>query len=221
MYELQNPNNSTKAGLEKMLLLKDILNIEENAVATANIESIAATKIATLYNSCGWALNPFVFLGLTVVPTILHYFYEPLYHYSIPVLLFFAFYVNSLHERRVKTAVMGMISDPEILRLLVKDLPQWVRDSDRHQCEWMNAIAQQCMHMCAIFEIKLQTKLNDTFERIKPAFVTGMVMESFSFGTIPPNILSVKVLPSIPGKRTVSSVYYLCLFIHSFSMHFF
>ena len=203
LYELQNPLNTSKATLDKIVLLKDMLNPEDNSASATNIQSIAATKIATLYNSCGWALNPFVFVGLTVVPTILHYFYEPLYHYSIPFLFLFAYYVNSLHERRVKAAVMGMISDPEILRLLVTDLPEWVRESDRHQCEWMNAMAQQLMHMCAIFEIKLQTKLNETFERIKPAFVTGMVMETISFGTIPPNILSVKVLPAIPGTRTV------------------
>jgi hypothetical protein len=210
LYELQNPNNTSKHDLEKILMLKQTLNIEDRGPSTTDIQSVAATKIATLYNSCGWALNPFIFLGLTVVPTILHYFYEPLYHYSIPILFLFAYYVNALHERRVKTAVMGIISDPEILRLLVKDLPEWVRDSDRHQCEWMNTMAQQCMHMCQIFEIKLQTKLNETFERIKPAFVTGMVMETISFGTIPPHILSVKVLPTIPGTRTVCVSHLLC-----------
>jgi hypothetical protein len=203
LYEFQNPTNTSKIDLEKISLLKRTLNIQDSECVATDIQSIAATKIATLYSSCGWALNPFIFLGLTVVPTVLHYFYEPLYHYSIPALFIFAYYVHSLHERRVKTAVMGMIADPQILRLLVKDLPDWVKESDRHQCEWMNVVAQQCMHMCQIFEIKLQAKLNETFDRIKPAFVTGMVMEMISFGTIPPNILSVKVLPAIPGSRTV------------------
>ena len=204
LYELQNPHNTSKENLQKILLLKQTLNIEEEQDVPTDIKSIAATKIATLYNSCGWALNPFVYLGLTVIPTILHYFYEPLYHFSIPILFSFAYYVHALHERRINAAVMGMTSDPEILRLLLKDLPDWVRESDRHQCEWMNAMAEQCMHMCPIFEIKLQKKLNETLDRIKPAFVTGICMEIISFGTIPPNIISMKILPAMPGSRTVS-----------------
>jgi hypothetical protein len=60
--------------------------------------------------------------------------------------------VHALHERRVKAAVMGMLSDPEIVRLLIKDLPLWAKDSDRHQCQWMNSLALQCMHLCQIFE---------------------------------------------------------------------
>lgn len=189
-----------------MLLKQTIIAEEEPCAVTTDIQSIAATKIAALYNSCGWALNPFTFLGLTVVPTILHYFYEPLYHYSIPILFSFAYYMNALHERRVKAAVIGLVSDPEIVRLLMKDLPAWVRDSDRHQCEWMNTLLQQLMPMSQIFALKLQAKVNDSFERIKPAFVTGMVLEKISFGTIPPNILSVKVLPAVTGTRTVSKV---------------
>lgn len=203
MYELQNPENTRKEDLEKILILKQTLDMGDEEGVTTDIQSIAATKIATLYNSCGWALNPFTFVGLTIVPTILQYFYAPLYHYSIPFLFFFAYYVHALHERRVKAAVMGMISDPNIVRLLVKDLPDWVKESDRHQCEWMNVLAQQCMYMCHTFEIRLQKKLNETLDRVKPAFVTGMVMEMMTFGTIPPNILSVKVLPAIPGTHTV------------------
>ena len=203
LYELQNPTNSSPKEVEKLLQLRRLLNIEESSAPATNIQSVAATKIAALYNSCGWAMNPFTFLGFTIIPTVLHYFYEPLYHYSIPALFLFASYVHELRERRVKAAVLGMVSDPEILRLLVKDLPEWAKDSDRHQCRWLNILAKQCMSLCQVYEIRLQTKFNETFDRIKPAFVSGMAIEAMSFGTIPPDILSVKILPSLPGVKTV------------------
>mmetsp|Transcript_372 Transcript_372/g.676 ORF Transcript_372/g.676 Transcript_372/m.676 type:complete len:951 (-) Transcript_372:1645-4497(-) len=160
---------------------------ELSNVASDGCEEVVKSKISALYCTCGWAMPPLFFFGMSLMPCVFVQFSMPLFFSTFPISMVLCAYAYHMKRRWEWDAAMGIITDPILVNRVVDHLPGWAHDSGKNQCQWINKLMRQAWKKIGdIVEPQLMTKANDFFSRKKPNFLSSMTMKNASIGSLPP-----------------------------------
>lgn len=140
-----------------------------------------------------FGFDPINMSGLIAVPLLLQslgtspYFYVPL------AVLYFA-YLQAKKDRADRKAAIGIISDPALIKLVVKEMPRWVSDSEHQRVEWFNSVLSKLWpQLSYAIEPTLKTIVQDVLGAQPIAVTMGLVVKRFTLGNISPKVVGIRI----------------------------
>lgn len=98
-------------------------------------------------------------------------------------------------QRQRIACALGVVSDPDILELVMKYMPGWVLSPEKNRVDWVNHLLQAAWPMIGAFaENKVLVKAQEMIQKEKPDFLTSVELTNVVAGTVPPKILSIQIL---------------------------
>ncbi len=109
------------------------------------------------------------------------------------------FFVLSYAQHTKETAdaglVLGIISDPNVLKLVKGELPHWFHDSEVERVVWLNSILEQLWVPASKALNKIiEETVAPLLEENKPPGVTRLGFSKATLGTIPIQVVGVRAL---------------------------
>ncbi len=143
-----------------------------------------------------WGWSPRL-LSLSLVPIL--FFWNGGYGamWGAVVVLFVMSYAQHTKETADAGLVLGVVSDPNVLKLIKGELPHWFYDSEVERVNWLNSILEQ-------FWIPASKALNKIIEETvaplldenKPPGVSRLGFSKATLGTIPIQVVGIRALKS-------------------------
>ena len=144
-----------------------------------------------------FGFNPSTLVAIICVPALLQYYGLSVWIY-MPISAAYLLYMQMLKERNDRMAARGILSDPGVLKSVVKDMPSWVNNSDCETAEWLNGTLNVLWPRISIAVEKivkdsLQTAIS---QNQLPGIMKFCELKEASLGTVPPRITSIKFVNS-------------------------
>lgn len=144
-----------------------------------------------------FALNPLMFGFLLTFPLVFQYFGISMWFY-VPVAAVYLTYVQVEKNRSDYQSALGIVTDADIIKYVVKEMPSWIEDSESQRAEWINMILTKLWpHVSEATDQKMKKILTPTFDKIVKSRglenVASLKLDKFVLGEISPKIKSIRV----------------------------
>ena len=111
----------------------------------------------------------------------------------VPAALLFLSYLKASKDRKDRQAAIGIVSDPDILKYMMEEMPKWVEDSDTEQVKWLNGVIHKMWPSISLAtEDYIKTWYQPMLDECKPSFVSTLEFSRITLGTIPLTIVGVR-----------------------------
>ena len=159
-------------------------------------------------------INPFNFILCIVFPFFSNSIGVPMF-LSIPAGLLFLTYMQVEKNRADYKAAMGVTSEADIIRHVLKEMPSWNDSADAQRVEWFNMILNKLWpHISEATDTKMKNLLQPTFTNIIKSkcldAIANITLDKFSLGEICPKIKSIRVYDT-----NASTIRFDCEFVWS------
>ncbi len=157
----------------------------------------AIKKITSMAKSSEvWGWSPRL-LSLSLLP-ILFLWYGG---YGIMWGTIIVFFVMSYAQHTKETAdaglVLGVIYDPDVLKLMKGELPHWFHDSEVERVAWLNSILHQLwVPASGALNKIIEETVAPLLEENKPPGVSRLGFSKATLGTIPIQVVGIRALKS-------------------------
>jgi Synaptotagmin-like mitochondrial-lipid-binding domain/Calcium-activated chloride channel len=152
---------------------------------------LAATRIEKEH-ATSFGFNPSTIFLLVFVPYLCHYIGVPTWIY-IPGAAAILLYLQAVKDRQDRTAALGMVADPAIVKYMLKEMPAWVSDSSYQRVDWLNSMLQRLWpQMSQVAADKFRQKIQPKLDKAKPSFLSCLSLERVTFGTVAPTITGIR-----------------------------
>jgi hypothetical protein len=192
----------------KKLPFADLSNSGEKDEATKmNERNMVANKIVSEH-STEFGYNPLFLMILVSLPLLLDLLNNFIAGYStdplkpprwftpwayVPAALIFLSYLKTSKDRKDRQSAIGIVSDPNILKYMMEEMPNWVEDSDTEQVKWLNGVVQKLWpNISLATEDYIKTWYQPMLDECKPSFVSSLAFSRITMGTIPFSIVGVR-----------------------------
>ena len=157
------------------------------------IDEVTKAKLAG-HATSKFGFNPLTVSLLLIVPPGLQVLGVSPWFY-IPICATVLYYFQVQKDRQDRKAALGIVGDPDILRFVLKEVPNWYKDSEFHRVEWLNRVVEQLWpYVCTYVEkdvgLDILQKLLDSY---KPTSFTELKVNRFWLGKVCPKIVGVRV----------------------------
>ena len=107
----------------------------------------------------------------------------------IPLLFIVLGYYSERKANIDRKAAMGIVSDPDLLEMVIKEMPTWHKQMDTERCEWLNTIlATIWPHI----NVAVSTLVKDDIVGEALKSIPGVRMSEFTLGTVPMKVVGLK-----------------------------
>jgi len=169
-------------------------NKYSNIEIQQEMEGLARAKATNLCDNTGWAMEPIFFVVLSLVPFAASAIHVPWYC-SLPLCCLLCSYHHTKRARKGVHTIQSIICDNDMFKVLMKEMPAFVFDSDNQRCEWFNTVLNRSWRFFTVSVCDMiQAEIEPLLKENKPAFIKSLVFKKMSLGTVAPKVLAIKVL---------------------------
>ena len=137
--------------------------------------------------------NPMTISYVTFIPYFLFYYNMPLYYY-IPLSLVIFSTLQSHKDAADRSSAVKLVSNPNILKYVLEEMPSWVSDSEFQKVEWLNSGIRLLWPYISEFVGKwLISYLNPLLQNYRNFAIQALSLTHISLGTFSPNIVGVRI----------------------------
>lgn len=159
------------------------------------IDAAAASAASKLSQECSsqFGFDPINMSALVAVPPLLQHFGASPFFY-VPLAVLYFSYLQVVKDRSDRKAAIGIISDPALIRFVVKEMPRWVSDSEHQRVEWFNAVVQRLWPQLSLAaEPVLISQIQEVLNAQVIAVRLGLTVKRVSLGSVSPKIVSIRL----------------------------
>ena len=181
---------------------------QKSPLSQMSERNIVANKIVT-ENASEFGYNPLFLMTVVCLPLMLDVLNSFVGGYAptdptkpprwftpwayIPAALIFLSYLKASKDRKDRQAAMGIVTDPNILKYMLEEMPNWVEDSDTEQVKWLNGVVQKLWPKISLAtEDYVKTWYQPMLDECKPSFVKTLEFSRITMGTIPLTIVGIR-----------------------------
>jgi hypothetical protein len=129
---------------------------------------------------------------VTIPPLLAHYGISPFLYLPLAALYFS--YLQASKDRADRKAALGIVSDPALVKLVMKELPRWVSDSEHQRVEWFNSVLQRLWPQLSLaLEAQLIAQIQAVLDAQIVAVRVGLTVKRFSLGTVSPKVVGIRL----------------------------
>ncbi len=164
--------------------------------ATKKIESMAKS-----FEVWGWSPR---LLSLSLVPILFLWNggYGALW--GAVIIFFVMSYAQHTKETADAGLVLGIVNDPDVLKLLKGELPHWFHDSEVERVVWLNSILHQFwVPASGALNTIIEETVAPLLEENKPMGVSRLGFSRATLGTIPIQVVGIRALTSDGSSVTL------------------
>jgi hypothetical protein len=111
----------------------------------------------------------------------------------VPLAVIFLSYLKTSKDRKDRQSAIGIVSDPNILKYMYEEMPNWVEDSDTEQVKWLNGVVHKLWpNISLATEDYVKTWYQPMLDECKPSFVSSLSFSRITMGTIPFSITGIR-----------------------------
>lgn len=158
------------------------------------LRNISLQKMNSACNTL-FGFNPSSAIGIILAPIALQYFNFSVW-FHVPLSVAFLLYMQAKKNRNDRMAALGIVSDTDILKIIMSEWPGWIRDSDVEQANWMNGLLRKLWPKISLATEKV---VKDAVQKIikeskLPSIFSSCELSQASLGTIAPVFKGLKLV---------------------------
>lgn len=194
-------NKTPKSFIEEQLASEEALlsqnasdkNVHKRTKAVEKLHSEAAVHKLVKECNSQYGFDPLNMSVLVAVPPLIqHLGFNPFFY--IPLAVMYFSYLQAAKDRSDRKTALGIVSDPGLIKLVVKDLPRWVSDSEHQRVEWFNSLLQKLWpQLSHALESTMISEIQAILNAQVIAVRVGLTVKRFSLGSVSPKIVSVRL----------------------------
>jgi hypothetical protein len=168
------------------------------------LRSVALNNLREMKREKGLvSLSPIYFVFLVLLPLILGLLNISLW-YSLPIAFLYLGYLQNQKNKAEMGLALGIVKDPQLIKLISSEMPKWFVDSDVETMEWLNAILDRFWVPAtgAVNEI-IKTEVAPLLEEAKPPGITQLAITELNLGSAAPHIVGIRTLGMVKGAVVV------------------
>ncbi len=157
----------------------------------------ATKKIRSMAKSCEvWGWSPRL-LSLSLVPIL--FLWNGGYGaiWGTVIVFFVMSYAQHTKETADAGLALGIVNDPDVLKIIKGELPHWFHDSEVERVVWLNSILHKLwVPASGALNKIIEETVAPLLEKNKPAGVSRLGFSKATLGTIPIQVVGVRSLSS-------------------------
>ena len=162
----------------------------------------AALKVTTKYPKL-FSLNPLSLGGLLILPVALSLVGMSPFLYT-PLAFMYLSYMQVMKEKKDMRYTLDIITDPEIMDLVVKNQPDYINNPGKELTEWGNKMLQLMWPWIAQWvEQKVKDGIAPVLAKEKPFFIKKMNLVRCTPGPKAPRGIGVSVHDSVKDNNVI------------------
>lgn len=184
---------TTKPLVNELLRGTPEVALDKRTKAVEKLHSeVVADKLVKECNS-QYGFDPLNMSVLVAIPPLIqHLGFTPFFYIPLAVLYFS--YLQAAKDRADRKTALGIVSDPALIKLVVKELPRWVSDSDHQRVEWFNSVLQKLWPQLSLaLEATMIAEIQAILNAQVIAVRVGLTVKRFSLGSVSPKIVGIRL----------------------------
>ena len=199
-----------RENLSARLLLAQNSKTNDKDILATNSHWEAKLRLSEILSRANISMSPSLWAMFSIAPFILNYYFSINWMVIfVPLFLLCAYYDSVITRQRYAVA-QSLVSNSDILKLILKEFPLYISHSDMQRSDWINTMLQATWKVLVQYgESKIRKIMDPLLEHNCPSFARKLLLSKLDLGTNPPTILGLRVLESKPGNFLYIFFFYL------------